>query len=141
MTPVRALHVTPPLIMIVERNFVVSRRENDCTCHEIFLGRSRELLFCWCAFSNGHILRGADEFLELRIGDWRRVDPERIYIYAMHRLRVIRSHRHRMTSFAAYRRAHGKFASRNPDHRFRRFAWRRFFVRNSWLEVSCVGKS
>src|SRR5206468_1088069 len=114
VAPVRALYVAPPLIMIVERSFLIRRCEDHGPRHEILLRRSWKFLLCWCPFSNCDVIRRPDELLKLRIGHRSRIHPERIYVHTMHWLRVIRSHWHRMTSFAGYRRAHGKFAARNP---------------------------
>src|SRR5215813_5126234 len=40
VAPVRAFHVAPPLIMIVERNLVIGRREDYRSRHQILLRRS-----------------------------------------------------------------------------------------------------
>src|SRR4029078_8867274 len=86
VTPVRAFDVAPPLIMIVEWHFVIGRRENHCTCHEILLLCSREFFFCGSAFSNCDVIRRPNELLKLRVGNRSRVHPESIYVNTMHRL-------------------------------------------------------
>ena len=48
----------------------------------------------------------------------------------MNRTGVIRGHRHFVAPLAVHRGTHRKFAARNPDHPFRRGAWRRHFVWN-----------
>src|SRR5439155_4814378 len=89
MTPVRAFHVGPPLIMIVEWNFLIRRREDDCTSYEILLGRSWELLSCWFAFSDGDVIRRLNELPKLRIGHRSRIHQESIYVYTIHLLSII----------------------------------------------------
>src|SRR5437660_12831857 len=74
--PVRAFDVAPPLIVIVERNFAVGRREDYCAGYEILLGRSWELLFCWRACGNCDVTRRPDELLKLRIGQGSRIHPK-----------------------------------------------------------------
>src|SRR5207249_5411146 len=86
MTPVRSFHVAPPLIVIIERNFLIGRCEDHGPRHKIFLWRSRKLFFCWRAFSNCDVLRRPDELLKLRIGHRSRIYPERIYVHTMHGL-------------------------------------------------------
>ena len=134
MTPVRAFHIGPPLIMIVEWNFLIRRREHDCTSYEILLGRSWELLFCWFAFSDGDVIRRLNELLKLRVCDRSRIHPKAIHINTMHRLGIVRGHRHFMTSFPVYDCTHGKLAAGDPDHPFRCFVWRSRFIKQCWLE-------
>src|SRR5262249_33546791 len=111
VTPVGAFHVAPPLIMIVERDFVIRWRKHNGACHEILLRRSWKLLFRWGPFGNRDVTGRPDKFLELRIRHRGGIHPETVHINAVHWLRVIRTHRHFMTSLAAYGRAHGKFAA------------------------------
>jgi hypothetical protein len=72
--------------MIVKRHFVIGRRENHSTCHEILLRRRWEFFFCGRAFGNCDVVRSPDELLELRVRHWRRIHPESIDVHTMHRL-------------------------------------------------------
>src|SRR6266699_1220541 len=54
--PIRAFPVTPPLIMIVERNFVVGRREHDSAGDQVLDWRSGKLFFRWRAFRDRDVV-------------------------------------------------------------------------------------
>src|SRR5581483_12292558 len=88
VTPVRAFHVTPPLIMVGQRNRMIRRREDDRTRHEILGRGSRKLFSARGALRDGDITGGADELRELFIGDFGFIHPEAIDLNAMDRLGV-----------------------------------------------------
>ena len=105
--------------MIVQRNFVIGRRKHDRARDQIFLGRSWEFLPGRRAFRDCDISCRLNEFFELRVRNRGRIYPEPVDENTVNWLRVIRRHRHFGTAMSVGHSAHGKFATRNPDHTFR----------------------
>src|SRR5206468_9068070 len=62
------------------------------------------------------------------------VHPKAVDSDAVNGFCVIGSHRHLVTTFAVYSGAHRELTAGNPDHAFRRFAWRSRFIGQCWFE-------
>jgi hypothetical protein len=73
--------------VIIQRNGSLRGREDNGTSNKIFRRRCGEFFFGWRNFGDRHVAGGIHEFLELRVGDIRRVHPETIDIHAMYRKR------------------------------------------------------
>src|SRR4029077_20369167 len=130
MAPVSAFHIAPPLVMIVQRNFLIGGRENDRASNEIFCRRGGKFFLRWRAFRDRDVTGCLNEFLELYISYRRCIHPETIHSNPMNRPGIVRCHWHFSTALSAHASAHGKFTAGNPYHSLRRFARRRILVRN-----------
>src|SRR4029077_9381508 len=118
-SPVRALHVGPPLKVIVHRNFMVGRRKDDRACNEIFLWRSWEFLLGRRALGDRDVTGRFHELLELLVRDGGLIHEEAVHANAMNGLRIVRSHRHLAIAAPIHNGAHRKLAAGNPNHSWR----------------------
>src|SRR5215469_7292965 len=85
MSPVRPFDVRPPLQIIVERNLVLRRRENDGARNQVLRRSSRIIFSPRLSLRDRDISGCSDEFGELIIGDVGSVHPEAIDINPMNR--------------------------------------------------------
>src|SRR4030095_3088593 len=114
MTPVSAGNIPPPGEMIVERYFLVWRREHNRPGYKI-LGRRAGKIFCIRrALGNSYVTSCFDKTGKLFVRNFCLVHPETIDRYSMKRTSIAH-----LRSFAAHR----ELASRNPHHPFRSRRW------------------
>ena len=116
MAPARALHVAPPLIVIVERDGPRRRREHDRARDQVLWRRARKLRRRRRALGDGDVAGGFDELCELLVGDLGRVHPEAVDVDTMHRQRVAGHARQRAERLAFNMTAHRELAAGNPHH-------------------------
>ena len=84
MSPVRALHVRPPLEMIVERHGMsVGAKTTEPATR--FSAERRKILRARRSFGHRNIARGLHERGELVVGDVGRVHPEAVHVDAVDR--------------------------------------------------------
>ena len=119
MTPVRALHVGPPLEVIVQRHFVVGRRKDNRARDQVLRRRSRKLFFRRRAFRDRHVTSRFHEPFEFLVSHRRLIYPKAVHAHAMQWLRVVRRHRHLGIAIAVCCRPHQKLTAWNPDHSLR----------------------
>ena len=118
---------------------MVGRREDDRARDQIFGRRSGKFFLCWRTFRDRDVTGRFNEFLELLVCNRRCIHPESIYANAMNGAGVIRGHWHFMAPLPVHGGAHRKFATRNPDHSFRRGAPGLRIIYSSWSKPrSCV---
>ena len=135
MPPVRAVHVAPPLEIIVQRHGLRRRREDRGAGDEILRRRGGEFFLRRLLLGDGDVAGGLDEFLELLVGHLRRVHPEAVHINAVNGQRVARDARQAAQRFAGGVAAHRELAAGNPHHALRRGCGRGSFVGNGRSEV------
>src|SRR5262249_21404994 len=114
--PVRAGHVSPPGVWIVERYVMRRRRKHCAPRNQLFGGRAGKIFWIGFAFGDGLVAGGLHELLELSVGDRSLVHPEAVDGDLM----GWRGVRH-----AAGVAAHPESSARYPDHPFGRGARRR----------------
>ena len=134
MPPVRTFDVAPPLIMIVERDLLIGRRENNSACYKVFSRRSRKFFLGGRPFRDRNVAGRLNKLLKLPVRHCRCIHPETIHANAMNRTCVVRRHRHFMAAFTVYSGAHRELTAWNPDHALRCFARRGLRFRNSGLK-------
>src|SRR5215831_10666519 len=113
MAPVRSLHITPPLKMIVQSYRTVGRREDDRARYEILRRRARKILRPRRPLGDRHVLGRVHEARELLVRDLGLVHPKTLDVHPMPGLRV-----------RELIGAHPKLAVGYPDHTVRRRAGR-----------------
>ena len=75
--------------MIVQRNFMIRRRENNRAGDEVFSWRGRKFFLGWRPFRNRDIAGRLNEFLELLVRDRGSIHPESVHAHTVNRARVI----------------------------------------------------
>src|SRR5262249_14933382 len=78
VTPVSTRNVVPPLIVIIERDGVARRREDNGASNQVLRRRAREVLRARLTFSDRDVTGSANKLLKLRIRDVGRIHPEAI---------------------------------------------------------------
>src|SRR5271165_867067 len=83
MTPVGAMHVGPPLVMVSQGYGVIGRGEYDGASHQVLRRRRRIILLPGLAFGYGDVSGGLYEPGELGVGDVGLVQVEAVHVHAM----------------------------------------------------------
>ena len=119
VTPVGAMHVAPPLEMIIQWDPLRCRREDRRSGDEIFHRRGGELLFGWFLFGHGDVARS---FHEPRTVRWLLLSrPSKTRPRRHDGSDVRRASDHgRLSADRADRRAHRELTTGDPDHSRRR---------------------
>src|SRR5262249_8508968 len=73
VTPVSTRNVVPPLIVIIERDGVARRREDNGASNQVLRRRAREVLRARLTFSDRDVTGSANKLLKLRIRDVGRI--------------------------------------------------------------------
>ena len=77
---------------------MVSRRKDDRACDQIFHRRGWEFFLRWRAFRDRDVTSRFHELLELLVSHRGPIHPEAVHAHAVHRLGVVRCHRHLATA-------------------------------------------
>jgi hypothetical protein len=137
MAPARALLVAPPLVVIIQRDRRRGGREDDGARNEVLGRRAGKFLGRRLALRHGDVSGRFHEPRELRVRDLGCVHPEAVDVDPVDRQRIARDAVQFAQAFARGRRAHGEFATGDPDHSFRGVTGGRRPVRNRRRERLC----
>src|SRR5580658_1002914 len=85
VVPVRARNIRPPLIMIIQGDFMVRRRENHRSRDKIFRWRAWKVLRPGFAFRHGDVPGGLHKSRELPIRNVSLIHPEAVNVHAVNR--------------------------------------------------------
>src|SRR5262252_182243 len=120
MSPTRSRHVQPPLVVIVEGDRMIRRREDYCARNEIFRRCPGKVLGLWLAFRHRVVFRGEHESRKFLIGHIGLFHPKRVDIDAVNGPGIASC----LHSYFIHSRwilsAHREFTTWNPSHTFRR---------------------